>query len=100
MLAQVAFGIIAAGMIGSGLMAVTSRNLVRSVLWLAVTLPAAILSALPSRRIILHFLFKLFHLYTSLRLLMTQGSPDASTAILFPPPEPCFLQCLNPPTYL
>ena len=34
----IAFGLIAAAMLGAGLMAVTTRNLVHSVLWLAVTL--------------------------------------------------------------
>lgn len=38
MMEQVAFGLIAAALLGTGLMAVTARNLVHSVLWLALAL--------------------------------------------------------------
>ena len=40
MAAQIAFGLIAACMLSAGLLAVTSKNLVHSVLWLAVSLVA------------------------------------------------------------
>ncbi|MSP92687.1 MAG: NADH-quinone oxidoreductase subunit J [Myxococcales bacterium] len=39
-MAQLAFGLVAAAMLGSGLLAVRSRNLVHAVLWLAVSLIA------------------------------------------------------------
>lgn len=38
--AQIAFGVIATCMVASGLFAITSKNLVHSVLWLAVSLMA------------------------------------------------------------